>query len=585
MANERVEFTIGADASRFAQSLRFVTQEAERLSKITSEGGGLFASDTLRDYDRDMNRVMRTMRVMQAEYRNLSKEAQRFQEEIDDLYKSGGAPTDGQKAKLASMFAQMGAMRESMADAQWQVGSLSPGRQSLAQTAMQQRMTVGMMLQHFPTLSAMHGTYGGLRDSGMGKGKALSIAGMSGVASYVIQNVMAGMEELIAQQMSTMSLERTLGFRPGNRSSSRSIAAAKRFGLSMGYSVAESLGYYEATAKATGQLSGGNAISNMAMMRGYSLDIGTLTGLQSTARQAGDTNLADAMNKAMIRGLQAGGFSRPVMDEFVNSATTVLQTLSPGSTRSTASQAAGLLSVMSRELGGVYTRSPLRTANLIQRMSGGFGASGGDQEMGFKLQAMGFGSEKGVDYVEAIRRLEEGPTAGNIQRYMRGMGQWTGGDSRMKALGLYRIFGGQLKMHEALSLSKMNAGQLTDTEGQLGQFGADPMKEAALTKGRTGLVRMDLAKKQQQAALTAQYMPVIEGLWKMNMTAMRTILATGNWTINAANVTVNAAKTAAQRLFKPTTSKGPVPTGRNAPPPSVDYYGGGAGSGGSGVME
>ena len=483
MSNERVGFTIGADAGDFTRAMRGVTRDVERLEKITSRSGGLFSADDLQDYERGLQRVQRHVQGLQREYRRASDEARRFQEELDDIQKSGGTVSQAQRDRLGKLQ-----LRQTM------VGS------GLKQT--QDREAVREQAGHRVRASVEN----------RATGARWAKRGMAGLGAFAIGSILAGIQTAMEEDVARAQTQGISG--------SGGFGRMERQGLRYGMTRAQVHNIAQQTTRATGRYSQADVMSNMAMQRGYGISSGSF---QQAARMGGDTATAQVLNRSILRAIKLGGIPRVLGEELTQTATSFMGQVTGARENVSASGMTGLIAMMGRRLGGVYRRAPGRTSQLLGGIHSTLtGGGGGEAGQAFLLRAAGFGS--GKSYVQALEQLEKGVTdpqnIANMLKQTHLERQKMGIEAKM--LHLHRLSGGSIKLHQSRRLMALrDPSDLGSVEAAMTGTGTASIEgEAGRVSRRLGFTKQTIQRQQERAALARTSKPLVDAYHKLSIKAL-----------------------------------------------------------------
>lgn len=505
---ERVGLVIGADSSQFRRELQGAGREIEKLGRITAKGRktGFFSTDEAKAYDQQIRRVRTSLGQVQSEYRRVSNEVRILEQEQQKLLQTGQKVTSQQKEQLAALKGHARASFQAMQSAQTQYQGIT-----------QERAGIGRG-------GALGGALGGV---GRMLGPAALAIGAFKAGSWIKSQADEGLSVAMENQMQRMVSARMAGRDPGSRLWSEARREVELYGRSLGYTTAETHKLYQESLKASGALTPGVALRNLAMMRGFQMDPGTLFGYRAAARQAGAG--ADTPLQYLLQARKLGGVDRPLMAEFARSITSVLGATSESRERTRAATIPGLFGFMTRRLGGVFREAPGRTARLLGGLQGTITAPGGGEAgQAFIMRAMGLG--RGVSYYDALMRAEKGITEpANIQRLVRRIRQEQPGSERMQALQLHRLSGGRIKLWQAERLMKADLSELGDkgkVEALLAREkgrGVDLAPEAVKARAAIPFVRRQIEMGERRAALRVALDPAYKAVFKVQTTVLQKI--------------------------------------------------------------
>jgi len=506
--SDRVGFTIGADASELSNTMRGVARDVERLERISSRGK-LFDSEVIEDYDRGLQQVERRIQRLQREYRRAADEAHRFQEELDDIQKMGGSVSSRERERMSALKAQQRMAGHGLAGAQMDLEG-ARGRRGDVEKALE-------------------------RGQSEQRGRRYKVAGLAiagSMTAMAMGQIRAGLQALIDDQLGRMGTERATG-------SSRGFSALERRGYAMGMTPREAHQIALQTSRATGRGGTGGAISNINMMRGYSMDAGSLTGFQQAARMGGDTATAQVLNRSILRAIKLGGIPRVLGEELTQTATSFMGQVTGARENVSASGMTGLIAMMGRRLGGVYRRAPGRTSQLLGGLHGTLtGGGGGEAGQSFLLRAAGFG--RGKSYVQALEQLEKGVTdpqnIANMLKQTHLERQKMGIEAKM--LHLHRLSGGSIKLHQARRLLTMrNPSDLAHVERAMtglwtSDRGGAAQGEADKTKSRTHFRVQSLRRRSAQVDLALKTQKLVTVFQDLQIAALKLAARFAGWSLS-----------------------------------------------------
>ena len=523
--DEYIGFLPAKELSDYEGTLGKIKKDIEQLDKLNKKGSGLFSSKDLKGYERSMGMLSRHVGKMRQGYQQAAREAARYRKEMEAIQKAGGTITGAQKIKMTIL---------NNSARQWQQGLMGgQTSQGMAQRA--------------------HEKTERQRERRQRVGHALT-AGGSAIASWVISSVQKGLTTLNENQLARGD---TYALDPGSR---KGFGGVERHGMKRGYTPAEAQARYQEALRANGAARSADVRSNIDIERGYGVGAGSLTGMQRTGRHAGGQQFATDLNRSMLQGFKTGGYSRPLMDEFVKSATGYVESITGSSEKVDAGQAMGLIGLLSKRLGGVYKDSPQRTTQLLGGLHGTITQPGGGEAgQAMMLRAMGFGS--GKSYVQALEQMEKGATPENIKSMLGRLNkEYDGQDMETKMLTLNKWSGGKVKLHQARRLLGINTDDLNEgtiAKAMHGSGGMAADKDAQSAAGYTGIKQMLVGMNQQLADLTSKAMPEVRLAFDLQKKAIG-LAASAVGAINTPAKTAataitklaNAAESAAARLDK-----------------------------------
>lgn len=233
-----------------------------------------------------------------------------------------------------------------------------------------------------------------------------------------------------------------------------------------------------------------------------------------------------AINRSLVGAMKSGGFARPLFGELITSIDSLTDQMGDAKENMNNKTIPGLMAFLGSRLGGAYQQSPQRTGKLIGGLHGAIsGTSGNDAAMALKLRAAGFGS--GKSYVQALQTIEQGATNPEYLKSLIQQVKREHGGGEMGALALHRLTGGRVSLHASsrlmgMDLRGMNSKQIT---GMASGRGVNLKKEAAKSRRGTGIVRRQISKQNEQAALRGKADFAYEKMHNLQMRAIRTLIS------------------------------------------------------------
>lgn len=288
------------------------------------------------------------------------------------------------------------------------------------------------------------------------------------------------------------------------------------YAMSLGYGIPEAHQFAQGGLRALP----GNRLrgmrSNLAMMRGYSLDAGTLYGFHRSARSGGYEGGAGSLNRELINAFTKGKFPRALMSEFVQAATSVLDTYSASGGIVTPRSAANMLSVMANAMGQGYRNDPSRTGQFINRFSSGIRSpGGGDAGKAFQYRAFGLG--RGASLWDVMKRSAEGATPENVRSILdygtKNYGKYT----KFALKDIYNLTPQQVEK----LLEGYRSGKLSDSAIQQVVKGPSEFAEGGKFRGRMGFRGLELQKMAEQAQAAAKNIKAVNTAYQANILAIK----------------------------------------------------------------
>ena len=288
------------------------------------------------------------------------------------------------------------------------------------------------------------------------------------------------------------------------------------YAMSLGYGIPEAHQFAQGGLRALP----GNRLrgmrSNLAMMRGYSLDAGTLYGFHRSARSGGYEGGAGSLNRELINAFTKGKFPRALMSEFVQAATSVLDTYSASGGIVTPRSAANMLSVMANAMGQGYRNDPSRTGQFINRFSSGIRSpGGGDAGKAFQYRAFGLG--RGASLWDVMKRSAEGATPQNVRSILdygtKNYGKYT----KFALKDIYNLTPQQVEK----LLEGYRSGKLSDSAIQQVVKGPSELTEGGKFRGRLGFRGLELQKMAEQAQAAAKNIKAVNASYQANILAIK----------------------------------------------------------------
>jgi len=283
---------------------------------------------------------------------------------------------------------------------------------------------------------------------------------------------------------------------------SRNLGGIGGAGVSMGFSRGQSYQMAAQYAQAQGRFDPRSAIASMQMSRAYGMNPGALMQLQQVTRTAGGTfaNNAQQINNALVAGLKSGRFSSAMMNEFASTLTGIFGSMQDRAMRVNMRVVSGIVGAAGRQMGGQFSRSPQATGRLLSRTDAALrGGQGAGQAM--ILSAL---MRQGMDYGQAMERLQEGLFAGNNFSTFLKVSRQFGTDTALGRVVAGQAFG--MSPLDLRALQKIDPSTVTGTRA--GMAGGGGMRFSF--GGRTFSQQSQNADMIQQRAQQATGMNAIQ---------------------------------------------------------------------------
>ena len=158
---------------------------------------------------------------------------------------------------------------------------------------------------------------------------------------------------------------------------------------------------------------------SMQLQRAYGLGAGTTGQMASTERQFGRGGITQ-LQSALVKVIETGPFPRALSQELASASTSFLQSSGSLGAASSGSQALGLISNLSKQLGGRYGRSPQATGGLLSRVGAGIQSSfaGGDQSRQAQAYFALKSQNPNMSFARIMRETEKGATEKNVNAFL-----------------------------------------------------------------------------------------------------------------------------------------------------------------------
>lgn len=528
---ERIGITLAADAGPLKKTLDETNAKLQKTKDLlTKHGGKPRMEEEAKAVERGVRVAEKAVLGLDRQYKELVKTVRSLKHEMNRTVKGGGGVSSAQGDALRDAKAQLALLREGRSVARGQMSKLygqagieSPMEQKAKAEARSAKETERLASEKEKekeraardaerdrearreeraksaaqmAARLQHVFFN--RPAQMAAGFAQSLAGrVTGAGELLSSNMMAGGQLAAATGFSDRGLR----------------SDVSRFGMSYGFTRAESYQMALQSMRASGRSGMGgrlDALSNMGMMRAYGMDLGDVTGLQTAARQAGSREGGHDLNQDLVKGMRLGEIPRLLAPEMAQAVTQLLSTSTLAQTQASGRVAAQTIGALGRMMGPSYAQSPARLASVAGGLHSAIASPGGGESgEALMLQAMGMGSEAGVDYFEARRRMQAGVSdKQNIPRMMNFLRERYGNDPKTMALGLERLSGGRMTYSAASDFVKGYDETLFNPALMDGKLALGA--EAGKVKGAYGLKAREIAKGEAAALARAKADPIFE---------------------------------------------------------------------------
>lgn len=337
-------------------------------------------------------------------------------------------------------------------------------------------------------------------------------SGLGMIAASALQQIMLGKPILMANLMASAQSRALTG------ASGRELGAAGNLGLSMGYSRAESLGMYGRYARSAGSTSGFR--ESLQMRRGYGVDTGDLVG---SARQM-SLETSRSIQLALVRGIESGAFNRALAQEFAGASSSLMAQLAGAGGHGSARNMTALVAMLSQRLGGIYGRSPGRTAGIlggVQNALLGFAkGQGGDAKNAFMYEALK-AANPNKDYIDLLMQADKGVSdPRNFSAIVQGIRRRYSGNRKMQALAFSRMTGRSVT--EGYDVMGMKDISPEAMKQYLADGDAAKVLKRRSQEGQRGLglVKREHALNEKRAAAAAKADPIMAEYNKLQLKAV-----------------------------------------------------------------
>lgn len=486
MSEEKIGLTIGADASEFTSQLKKVGRELDKvddlLGKAAKNEG--FDGKEARQYAQAVGRVRRQIKGLQGEYKQVNREIKRME---DAIAKGGEAATEAQKKQLEALKANKRA-----------VAFTIQGAQSGLQGLMSRRAAGPITLRTLDRGS----------EAPKGGGMTNRLSRTAGIINKALALLAEGERTLFDNQQARA---RSYAI-SGGQASWRTEA----FGRRIGYTSAQTQGVFGDVARATGFRDQGSTRRLMALERGRGVDVSTSLGVMQAARMASTFGGGVGSVGAISKGIERSMTNLPA--EFASTLGGVLNDFTRSQQTISAQQMSGMMVMLTRHMGGVFSQSPSHVGRAIGGMSSAIrGAGGGEAGQAFALRAMGLG--KGTSYFQALKRMQRGATPENVKRLLTQIHKEIPGGVDAKALALMRLSGGQLSAEASERLVNLNPSQLGSSAIRrvMAGRGRNDERHARRVANKMPLQLRTIARGEELARVRQKYDPAFEKFVSLQM--------------------------------------------------------------------
>lgn len=571
---QRAGFTLGGGGEDdFDGTFRLLRQNLNEIDRAATRKGSFFNRETMREFDRAMQTSTRQLSKMRDEHRKINLEIRERERRIREIEKMdrragrrAGSSVDpgaysyvGQlRARSMAMQGQISQAGQAIQSTRWrrqeaQEAYMNSPRAAFLQRAGGHHYERYLQLRQNPRLGfaqlagsaasfiggggisgAMMGMGSGMMMGGGPWGKLLG-GGLMGlgalfgtskrlaklgvkVGGWAVGQIMQGIPVVIENQMGAMGLERTMGVRTGSRQ--KYLSSVSRYGFRLGYTPAQSWGIAQRSLLASGSASTRDVKSNLAMMRGYSIDEGTLFGAHSAARHFGSAASPEELNKAFTVGISKGGFAKPLLKEFMVSLTQTMGSMEGDLGHTSVKRMGAFMTLLGQSMGGPFSRSPQRVGMLTQTLGRSISNPQGFMQQAETMWALGLGSGKSLDEVKSAGA--RGGTPENIKALLKYYHQSTGGNVSLMAQyletrGINYNVGKQLAQAYNQRGENLSEDRIKSLQGQA----VTPFAAAAQASKRTGMWQTMEGLRQARGAAALKHQGNIKDvmsayIWALN---------------------------------------------------------------------
>lgn len=327
---------------------------------------------------------------------------------------------------------------------------------------------------------------------------AIAFGVLRKAGGWLKQSADQGLNTLMENQAARSQSQALTGGRFGRK--------GEAFARRLAFTTAQANEIYQQTTLATGggRFSRRDALSNLTMMRGRGLDLGSLLGLQAQARHSGgihDRVSGDGINRALESAIRRGGFARALGREVSQGLSGLLSQGITSGRQVNVQAVASLYSRFSRGMGRDFQRSPLRSAATLQTLDQMIRApGGGDAGKAFMLRAVGFG--RGKSYYNAQKQLQEGLLQpGTLSKVLQQVHREYG-SREQKVRALHALSNKQIRFSMGERLLNLDPSDLQGIQRTLSMKGA--RREAIKHGNRLSFQRREIYRGEMRAGLRAK---------------------------------------------------------------------------------
>lgn len=480
MSDKEIGFVLNVKSEQFTRAMREVEESRKRVDTIMAKGASKSGDGFL---------GIRRLRQSRAELRAISREQQTLKRAMDSQVAAGQKIAQQDKDRLQALEAQKRNLEAQRAAGWAKVGATVGGA----------GRAVGRGINRGSSMA------GGAASFAMGNTAPMvnaisSIpligAGLGMVAAAALGQYAQGKPILMQNLAGQSAAGATTGADKG------ALGKAGNFGLSLAYSRAETLAQFGRYSQAAGGTGGFR--ESLQMQRGYGVDSG---GMVSSARQM-TTETSRSIQLALVRGIESGSFNRALAQEFASASSSLMSQIAAAGGQGSARNITALVAMLGKQLGGVYAKSPGRTAGILGGVNSallGFAkGQGGDAKQAFMFEALQAANPK-MGYVDLLMQAEKGVSdPENLSAMMKGVRRRYGGDRKMEALALSRLTGNSVgdsyNMMGTKDISTKNV-QAFLAKGDASKKLKDRAKEAT---SPLGILKRQHALNEKRAALAAK---------------------------------------------------------------------------------
>lgn len=282
-------------------------------------------------------------------------------------------------------------------------------------------------------------------------GGAVGLAGMGAQAIMALLSmpIQAIGNQYQAYHSYATNLSRLAGYGGAGAKPEDVISLRKGAAARLGFSAEESIAAMASTARATGSFGGAGSALTLSRLTG--MDVGEVTSMFGTMRQAGNKGFEEggAAYKQLVKAMSLGvftGLEKARMPEFLEGVTslTAASAAREAGDVSTTNFARLLATLGATKASGMQGARGVAVAKALEE---GFTAPGGGEEgQAMMLSAMGFGS--GASYYEAKRAMQlgTGEDPNFIKKAIQNVNRVYGGAGEEANLAIEAMLGGRLSL-------------------------------------------------------------------------------------------------------------------------------------------